>query len=248
MNRHLLAPAVATVLALAFFAAGCGGPNETTVIPTVQPTQSLPPPADLRDFRYGEVITVFRDWLTLRVTVFNTMGQNDCPPELFAKLDGPAMAKQLGAERVMLNGPRHWVLNQIEAAGATAAGRIVQFGGLQMKQVARIETKIWQGSVGEKFYQENPVQRTTTFVYRKGNMVYELKSPTGAVYRMQSYAQIADKNLQISDLDVLGPRLKLPPGWSYRARVLTEDSSLKADGLAHVINDDLYNSYQRVTP
>ena len=35
-------------------------------------------------------------------------------------------------------------------------------------------------------------------------------------------------------------------GWTYQARVLTEDSELKIDGLAYLINDNLYNSYQKV--
>ena len=39
----------------------------------------------------------------------------------------------------------------------------------------------------------------------------------------------------------------LPDGWAYQARVLTEDSELKVDGLAYLINDNLYNSYQKVT-
>ena len=239
---------VAIALALVLSSAGCGGSRADKAVPTVTQTQSMPPPADLRDFRYGEVITVFRKWLTLHVTVFNTLGLNDCPPEVWQKLNDAELVKQLGAKRVVLNGPRHWVLNQLEAGGDTRTGRIVQFGGLQFKQVAEIETKIWQGSVGQKLYTENEVQRTTTFVYRMGNLVYELKAPNGATYRMQSYAQIVDPKLTIADLETLAPRLNLPPGWSYHARVLREDSRLRADGLAWVINDDLYNSYQRIAP
>ncbi len=64
---------------------------------------------------------------------------------------------------------------------------------------------------------------------------------------MQSYAQIADPSLSISDLENLGSRLELPKGWSYRTRVLTEDSRLRANGVAYVINDNLYDSYQKVT-
>ena len=41
-----------------------------------------------------------------------------------------------------------------------------------------------------------------------------------------------------------------PPGSAKgvlrEARVLTEDSKLKIDGLAYLINDNLYNSYQKV--
>lgn len=217
-------------------------------IPEVAPTQSMPRPADLRDFRYCEVIPVFRNKLTLKVEIYNTLGQNDCPAEPWARLDAKAMEKQYGAVAVKLNGPRYWVLNRIEGGGATAAGKIVNFGGIQMKRVAVLETKVWQSTVGDKFYQENKVHRTTTFFYQKNNRVYELVSAKGAVYMMQSYAQIADARLTLAALETLGASLKLPKGWSYRTRVLTEDVELKAQGLAYVINDNLYNSYQKVLP
>lgn len=90
------------------------------------------------------------------------------------------------------------------------------------------------------------VQRTTTYLYKAGYVVYELSLPDGDVHRMQSYSQMADPTLTIDDLETLGERLELPEGWSYQARVLSEDSELKADGLAYVINDDLFNSYQMV--
>lgn len=227
--------------------AGCRPIAQPPTIPEVTPTQSLPIPADLRDFRYCEVIPVFQTRLTFHVEVYNTISLNDCPADLWAKLDGEAMAKRYDAKAVKLNGPRHWVLNQIIGGGATATGKIVDFGGIEMKLVAQLETKLWQGTVGDKFYTPNEVNRTTTFVYRAGQMVYDLTSPEGDVYRMQSYAQIADPNLTIESLETLGERLELPEGWSFQARVLTEDSELKADGLAYVINDNLYNSYQRIT-
>ena len=226
----------------------CSGPAQAEAIPAVAPSQSMPPPADLRDYRYCEIIPVFQNKLTFSVEVYNTMGSNDCPEEQWAKLNGDDLAQQYGAMAVKMNGPRYWVLNKIVAGGATASGKIVDFGGLEMKLVAQIETKLWEGSVGDKFYTPNDVQRATTFVYLKGNMVYELTSPEGDVYRMQSYALLADPTLTIADLETLGARLELPQGWAYQARVLTEDSELKADGLAYVINDNLYNSYQKVTP
>lgn len=246
MQRVLLTLSV-TALTLGGLAA-CGNPTASDAIPAVTPAQSLPIPADLRDFRYCEVIPVFRDKLTLPVQVYNTLGLNACPTDLWAKLDAEALAKDYGATLVKLNGPRYWVLNQIIGGGATATGKVANFGGIEMKLVGQLETKLWEGSVGDKFYTPNEVHRTTVWVYRQGNMVYELTSPEGKVYRMQSYAQIADPTLTIADLETLGTRLKLPPGWTYQARTLTEDSELKADGLAYVINDDLYNSYQQVLP
>lgn len=228
--------------------AACGSSNQAQTIPEVVPSQSLPVPGDLRNYRYCEIIPVFQKGVNFHVEVYNTMGSNDCPADLWSKIDEKALKEQYGAVAMKINGPRYWVMNSIIGGGATAAGKVVDFGGIEMTLRGEIETKLWQGTVGDKFYTPNEVQRTTVFVYLKGNMIYELTAPNGDVYRMQSYAQIADPNLTVIDLESLGERLDLPDGWTYQVRVLTEDSELKADGLAYVINDNLYNSYQKVTP
>lgn len=224
--------------------AGCSSPMQT--VPSTTPTQSMPPPDDLRGWRYCEVIPVFQKGLTLNVQVYNTLGLNDCPAEAWARLSAEAMTKQLGARLVKLNGPRYWVINKLVGSGATASGQVADFGGIQMKLVGKLQTQVWQGTVGDKLYTPNEVHRTTVYTYRAGNLVYELTSPSGEVYRMQSYAQLTDPKLTLADLENLAGRLKLPAGWSYRARRLDADSELRADGLAYVLNDDFYNSYQRV--
>lgn len=99
--------------------------------------------------------------------------------------------------------------------------------------------------VGTEFYVPNPVQRDTIYTYGAGTLVFELTSPEGDVYIMQSYAQIADKTLTIDDLPSLGDTLQLPAGWAYSARMLSLDFPLNSGGLAMVINDNLYNFYQR---
>ena len=233
---------------LAIFLTACGNSAQSQTIPAVIPSQTAQLPADLRDYRYCEIIPVFQEGLNLRVEVYNTLGSNECPAELWSKIDAEKLKEQYGAAAVKVNGPRHWVMNSIIGGGATTAGKVLDFWGIEMTQRAVLETKIWQGSVGDKFYTPNEVHRTTVFAYWKGNMVYELTTPQGEVYRMQSYAQITDPTLTIADLETLGARLSLPKGWTYQARVLTDDSDLKADGLAYVINDNLYNAYQKVTP
>ena len=110
---------------------------------------------------------------------------------------------------------------------------------------ATIKTKLWQGTVGDTFYAPNEVKRETVWHYKAGQPVFELISPTGDIYVMQSYAQIVDPKLSFADLPKLGERLKLPAGWKYQTRTLTADDAVKANGLAYVVNDDMYNSYQR---
>jgi hypothetical protein len=226
-------------LACAALIAAWPGPAVAQTAPTI----SIPP--DLRNVRYCEVITIDRQGLTFHVAVYNTLGLNFCPADQWAKLDARALAKQFDVSRVKLNGPRYWTIDGIEASGATKAGEIATFGGIAMVKRATLTTKLWQGTVGDKFYKPNKVARSTVFHYRAGRPVYELTAPNGDAYMMQSYAQIVDPKLSADDLAGLGARLKLPKGWSYRTRVLDQDYALKADGVAYVINDDLYNSYQR---
>ena len=234
------------IFSLAFVLTACGGVAAT--IPAVTPSQSMPVPADLRNFRYCEVMPVFQSGLTLNIEVWNTTGLNDCPADLWAKLDANALAKQYSASLVKLNGPRHWLFNKVTAGSATAAGKFADFGGIEMKQLATLQLYIWQGSVGSTFYTPNKVDRTTVFTYGAGNQIYQLISPDGDTYVMQSYAQIVDPNLTINDLNTLGERLNLPKDWKYQARTLDADLELTANGVAYVLQDDLQNSYQKMTP
>ena len=54
-----------------------------------------------------------------------------------------------------------------------------------------------------------------------------------------------DDTLTEADLPELGSRLQLPPGWSFRARVVSEDYVVEdQDGVAIVLQDELANTYQ----
>jgi hypothetical protein len=63
---------------------------------------------------------------------------------------------------------------------------------------------------------------------------------------MQSYSQIVDPALGFGDLIALGSRLKPPRGWHYRSRVLNADLVAQSIGAAHIIQDELQNTYQRL--
>jgi hypothetical protein len=129
-------------------------------------------------------------------------------------------------------------------------GEVASFEGLEMRHLATVQLPA--GSlVGDNLegqsYTENTIERETEYVFRAGWPVYELISPDGQVYVMQSYSQMVDPALTQGDLSTLGDRLDLPEGWRYRVRELDEDLTvLTVGGLAHVIQDDLKNTYQRV--
>ena len=202
---------------------------------------------DLRNVRYCEIIPVTREGRTLTSWVYNTLGLNDCPAAEWDALTEEEVNKEYGSIAAKLNGPRYWVIDKMTVSGSSATGETFTFGGIEMSLRAKLETKLREGTVGEQFYVPNEVQRDTVWTYQAGKEVYELTSPEGDVYIMQSYAQVKDPNLTIDDLSSLGSRMSLPAGWTYSTRTLDETYDLVASGLAYVVNDDFYNSYQRRT-
>ncbi|MBB1250741.1 hypothetical protein [Rhizobium sp. G21] len=113
---------------------------------------------------------------------------------------------------------------------------------------AEITITLLGATIGKSFYQPTDVMRETVWLFAAGKPVFELIDPKGQVYMMQSYAQIVDPALTLADLPGLRERLKLPKGWTYSTRVLAEDYKLEAKGVAHVLQDELQNTYQRRTP
>lgn len=228
--------------------AACGSVDHAQAIPAVTPSQEMPIPEDLRDFRYCEILPVFRNGTAFTVEVYNTIGSNDCPADLWDQLDTDALAETYGAYTVERNGPRYWLINAVIGSGDTAEGKIASFDGLEMKKVATIELKVWDINIRDLAYTETEVERSNTWIFYVGNTVYELISPEGDVYRMQSYSQMVDPTQTIDDLETLGDRLDLPDGWKYQVRVLETDSELAADGVAYMIKDEFFNAYMKVLP
>ena len=202
---------------------------------------------ELRNVRYCEIIPVTRKERTLTAWVYNTLGLNDCPAAEWDTLTEEQVNEAYGSVSAKLNGPRYWVIDKLVVSGLSTTGKRFTFGGIEMELRASIDTKPREGTVGDELYVPNEVQRDSVYTYKAGRPVYELTSPEGDVYIMQSYAQVKDKSLTIDDLASLGSKLSLPEGWTYSTRTLTEDYELVTTGLAYVINDDLYNAYQRRT-
>ena len=201
--------------------------------------------ADLRGTRYCEIIPVYRDGLSFRLEVYNTLGQNDCPPAVWDAIDPKALATELGAEEVVMNGPRFWVMDRIIATGDTRDGATKVFDGLAATQRATLSPPLRDILFGSRPYSEKTINRDTTYVYDAGKPVYEITDRDGNVYVMQTFAEIVDKDLAMDDLAGLAARLELPRGWSYASRVLDAEMRLTATGEARLIQDELQNSYQR---
>jgi hypothetical protein len=205
------------------------------------PASASASPPKLHNARYCEILEVRGSLPDVEVTVWNTIGLNRCPAARWEAIDAAALAAQRGDLLVIKNGPRHFLM---DSATATL-GREHTFGGIAMRKVATIPIHT-AAELSQTPYTERTIERHNTWTWNGGRRVYELLAPDGSNYVMQSYAQIRDPDLKLADLRTLGDRLELPPGWSYRVRRLKRDLTLRANGSATVIQDDLQNTYQRL--
>ncbi|MEM9456724.1 MAG: haloalkane dehalogenase [Myxococcota bacterium] len=191
--------------------------------------------------RYCEILLVKPSGTELEAEVWGTQGLGDCPAASWEAIDTEAIKYETGALEVILNGPRYWLNRSV---GALPSMELQTFGDLEMRRLATVEIDPSQSEEPGP-YTESTVLRTTTYTYRAGEEIYELTSPEGVVYVMQSMSQIADPDLVLADLPTLGERLVLPAGWTYTARTLDADLIMTAEGEATVLQDDLTNTYQR---
>lgn len=193
--------------------------------------------------RYGEVLLVAATDSGPEATVYNTFPLNDCPPQLWEKLDAKAIADENGAVAALLNGPRYWLMSSIGKVGRETL-KHKTFGGIEMIRQATVKL----ASMNPAPYHVNAVDRKAVFTFDAGREVYELIDPDGRRWIMQTYSQTVDKELALNDLAGLASRLSLPAGWTYRAR--TPDAPVRVDTTgeaASVTQDDLANSYSLLT-
>ena len=193
--------------------------------------------------RYGEVLLVRTSAQGPEAAVYNTFPLNDCPAELWDKLDAQAIARENHAVVALLNGPRYWLMSSIGKQGRDPQEH-KSFGGLAMMRQATVRLS----SMNPAPYHVNRVDRKAVFVFDAGREIYELIDPQDQRWVMQTYSQTVDRGLALADLPALASRLSLPQGWRYEAR--TPSTPLRVDTTttdACVTQDDLANSYSLQT-
>ncbi|MFN8023427.1 MAG: hypothetical protein U0Q03_18005 [Acidimicrobiales bacterium] len=196
---------------------------------------------DMRGVRYGEVLAVYLRDGSLQAEVYGTQMLNDCPQHLWDGLDAGAIAQEMGAAFVKLNGPRYWTLDGLGTKVAVVEPVMREFNGILMRRIATVDAGT-SPQVGP--YTLRQVNRGATFFFDAGKRVYELVDPEGTAYVMQAYCVGVDPSITEDSLGDLGSRLALPDGWSYRSRVLDDELVVDTTGqLATVVQDEFENTY-----
>ena len=191
---------------------------------------------DIRDARYGEIFIIKETGLD----VYNTTGLNDCPGDLWDKLDLEQIKQDHGAMQVQKNGPHFWMMDE----QTLMMGDKASFGGIEARWAAHAPLSVVQkGATGGKPYAIYTPSKTQSMVYYKGKPVFELVDPEGHVYVLQAH----DEKFPISTLAGLGDKLDLPKGWQYRSRTLTEDLKLDLSPAEtiYAVGDDFHQYYTR---
>ncbi|WP_437310899.1 hypothetical protein [Sorangium sp. So ce388] len=231
---------LALFVSLLVAAAGCGG-TEPVETETLAPAQEA-----LRGSRYCEILLGDADLGAGSVTidVYNTQGLNECPEAAWVAVDEAEVKAETRADVVVLNGPRHWMIDSFEGSKLLDP-EVRTLGGVEMRKAGTLTLALAEARGEAKPYETRTVRRDTTWGYDAGKTLYELVDPEGAVYDMQSYS-VQDVQQDEASLARLGETLALAAGWTFRTRVLDEALEVKAvDGLAVVVQDDFGNTYQR---
>lgn len=209
-------------------------------------------PSDIRDYPYCELIpdTVADGVITEHV--FNTLGFNTCPKDQWSTITEQSVIDAYNAAygssgmatSATLNGRRHWVMDSIKSNGGNSSSPdTLTVNGMELGKKAILTVPVGEATIGTNAYEINTVERSTTYIFKKGRKVYELIDPDRNVYVMQSYTD-AVAPLTLKKLDRIGKFNQLPEGWKYRVRKLDKDLNLTANGETKIVNDRFFNTYQ----
>ncbi|MBK9179487.1 MAG: hypothetical protein IPM45_07875 [Acidimicrobiales bacterium] len=208
---------------------------------------------NLRGVPHAEVIifTEDADGPGASSVFYNSLG---LPQELsgddfdahFRALDPEALKAEFHGDGVWMNGPRRSMMDTATVE-FLESGKITPIGDIPMRTGGRVHVADLAGLLGKRpAYSELRVERTTEWVFLAGRQVYELVSPSGSLYVLQSLSRAVDPNLDVEQLPTLGDRMQLPDGWEYRVRTLDDDLIVRASGDAHIVFDEYESNYQRL--
>ena len=186
-----------------------------------------------RGLRYAELFAVGEEW----ITVYNSMGLSEAPPELWDDLDLDAAAQDLQSAMVVKNGPHWWVADTSTLQFGTNE---VSVGGIGYRFAAKLPAFLAKsGRLEPPLYTVVEANKAGKLVYLAGRPVYELVSPDGDVFTMQS------SNVPPSEFAALPKKLTLADGWRFRSRTPDQDVVIDLDGKVKVVMDDLRNVYNQ---
>ncbi len=212
-----------------------------------------------RGIHHAEVLIMTRDSKGPggSCVYYNSLGiVDDVPDEefdaRFRALDSVALQKEYGGDGVRFNGPRRFLADRFNVM-TFEKGKQFMLGPIPMHVGGVFTAPDYDAFLSGKQvpYVESASKRTTTWFWNAGSEVYELVSPEGVVFVMQSASLQVDPHNTVDELPTLGDRQsKRPEGWQFRARTLDDDLTMVAevdsDPPNTIVLDEFMNNYQRL--
>jgi hypothetical protein len=202
-----------------------------------------------RDYACCEIAPIVKTSGEIAAQFYNTSGTSGtdggCPP---TAVNAKALAAKLGAAFVYMNptpqtARRRWVMDQVWVR----VGETVSFDGVAATWMALMTPKAMLADLNSGPYIPQEIHRATKYLYSSGSTVFLMHTPDKKTYVMQSYVSEIDPNLTFDQHPWLGSKLKLPPGWTFEAKILTGDLTIDrriANNTAHIVRDELHDVYE----
>lgn len=202
---------------------------------------------NLRDARFCEIFFIKNQGEMNELHVYNPTGLNGmektlnaCPDETLAKLDLERLKENYKLDGIYFNKPRHWIMDHM----LIPVGAVREIDGMEYYWMAssHMPANI-QLKPGFLTYKKTPVERKSTFTFKKGKPVYLLDDPDGKVWIIKAYRDSYGQSYDT--LKNLGSLYKkLPEGYTFRVKILEKDLVMKpTGGVATVMQDEFENTY-----
>jgi hypothetical protein len=194
-------------------------------------------------FREVCLITETGDGIEI-ANIWSTIGAGRPEPGALDALDADAIARANGARQAIVGPLRTCLFDRLDVG---QAGDERDFGGITVSWMGAVDAPAMTQVTADHGFHSAYIYRNGTITFAKGGQAYVLDAPDGEVFIMESYTRHRDAVLSEGNLARLGGQLAFPSGWGFRAEPLVQDievSSAHHGNLAHVVQDNLHNSYQ----
>jgi hypothetical protein len=177
--------------------------------------------------------------------VYNSNSLHDCPQAWWKGLNQNIIKKDVQASYVFLNGPRIWLVDNIE--NEPSKGRTVnQFRGKPLHLVGTFHTDFQTLLQNHGPYTDYKINREQVYSLHKGRQIVEIINQKGQVYVLQSIS-LKHRAQSLDNIVQLKQQIKLPKGWMMKMGALQEEYKMQPTAHSiHVIQDEFDNTYQMV--
>lgn len=168
------------------------------------------------------------------------------PQALVEGLDLEKLAKEQGAAKVMLNGPKLWMPDWVEVK----MGKERDFGGMTMGWVAQLNLPE-SGKIDGATWGPMQIARDSKWAWTKGTKVALLDDADGNTWILKGFQLGLNPQQTWEQYLAKGAAnyKTLPAGWKFRVTTLEKDViEIPDNNLATIMTDELFHVWDKTGP